>query len=602
MVAIVDIISTQADAQRLLAQLEYAGGGGANGSSVSQPDSSNERILPRTAYAKQARNEFISYQRFLEEAVTGYSSLSRRNESNQRIILPRFVKGRIASASPEHSLCRVGGDGQHCGAGGSGVASWGVGRRGQLGHGKRRDEREPRRLLELGYKTRIIQVAAGGGLVRVAHSLLLTSTGRVLSFGTGQYGALGHGYSAAKQLPDVLRPMYIRALEGVISVCVAAGELHSSVVTSDGDVYTWGDGFCGQLGHGDKRPQVLPKQVTMGGLDEECVASVSCGSRHTVVVLEDGQVYTWGLGHYGVLGRSYTPFEYDADMALEGQGDAVIVANREEGSNHFIQDAESAAESHHTELSAEIMAHIDLIANLTLDDSSDQCIPMLVDALKDIRIIGASAGHRHTLFLDDDGFLYSCGAGSSGCLGHGDSLSQMYPLRISSLIDDHVRIRQMSAGVDCSMAVSTRGHVYGWGRTDGGRIGLGLDRGVIPTPLRVRVVDEQGQDLAAVDVECGYVHSLIIGVNGTIHECGKVGVEGEDDGQSSETEEPMKNHSSSEGCETSKEFGTARQRPNLCVWHRLAEPKDEVLKPEKWKKYGKYEIKGRSTMMKNETK
>lgn len=48
-----------------------------------------------------------------------------------------------------------------------------------------------------------------GGLVRVAHSLLLTSTGRVLSFGTGQYGALGHGYSGGKQLPDILRPTYI---------------------------------------------------------------------------------------------------------------------------------------------------------------------------------------------------------------------------------------------------------------------------------------------------------------------------------------------------------------------------------------------------------
>jgi alpha-tubulin suppressor-like RCC1 family protein len=72
------------------------------------------------------------------------------------------------------------------------VASWGVGKRGQLGHGKREDHKDPKLMMGgIGYGIRIVQVAAGGGLVRVAHSLLLTSHGKVLSFGTGQYGALG---------------------------------------------------------------------------------------------------------------------------------------------------------------------------------------------------------------------------------------------------------------------------------------------------------------------------------------------------------------------------------------------------------------------------
>lgn len=112
----------------------------------------------------------------------------------------------------------------------------------------------------LGYGIRIVQVSAGGGLVRVAHSLLLTSTGRVLSFGTGQYGALGHGYSSGKQLPDSLRPQYIEALSGIRCIAVAAGELHSAVVTSDGDVYTWGDGFCGMLFR-----VVFPRSVAPAG-------------------------------------------------------------------------------------------------------------------------------------------------------------------------------------------------------------------------------------------------------------------------------------------------------------------------------------------------
>lgn len=73
----------------------------------------------------------------------------------------------------------------------------------------------------IGYGIRIVQVSAGGGLVRVAHSLLLTSTGKVLSFGCAQYGQLGHGYSSGKQLPDTLRPKYVEDLMRYRCTCVS---------------------------------------------------------------------------------------------------------------------------------------------------------------------------------------------------------------------------------------------------------------------------------------------------------------------------------------------------------------------------------------------
>ena len=157
-------------------------------------------------------------------------------QCSRNAIFPTHLQGRFASCSPEHTLLRIGGGGNTTsGPGGSGTAAWGVGKRGQLGHGNREDEALPKLLLgKIGYGIRIVQVAAGGGLVRVAHSLLLTSTGRVLSFGTAQYGQLGHGYDAGKQLSDCLRPRYIEALRNEKCVCVAAGELHSGAVTVDG--------------------------------------------------------------------------------------------------------------------------------------------------------------------------------------------------------------------------------------------------------------------------------------------------------------------------------------------------------------------------------
>lgn len=70
--------------------------------------------------------------------------------------------------------------------------------------------------------------------VRVAHSLLLTATGRVLSFGCASHGQLGHGFSAKGVLHDEFRPKYIEALAGERIVCVSAGELHSAAVNADG--------------------------------------------------------------------------------------------------------------------------------------------------------------------------------------------------------------------------------------------------------------------------------------------------------------------------------------------------------------------------------
>jgi E3 ubiquitin-protein ligase HERC2 len=551
------------------------------------------RVLPKND--QSAFNEFVAYARFLDESVAGHATILGRKKS---LLLPRFLQGRFASASPEHSLCRVGGDGQRSGAGGSGAASWGVGRRGQLGHGRRQDERLPKRLMGgIGYGIRIVQVSAGGGLVRVAHSLLLTDAGKVLSFGAGQYGALGHGYSSGKQLPDLLKPQYVQALSHLTTVCVAAGELHSAVVTSDGDVYTWGDGFCGQLGHADKRPQVLPKQVLKGGLEDECVESITCGSRHSIAVTEEGEVFTWGLGHFGCLGRSFTPFDYDADTAVATFTGAVVA---ERGADAAVRRDLAVAEANieapllavendpppERDFAAELVAHLDLITTLTLDDNSNQCVPCPIESLRGIRIVGSSAGHRHSLFLSEEGFLYSCGAGIAGCLGHGDASKQMHPLRIAAFDHDGVRIRQMSAGVDMSMAVCTRGNVYAWGRADGGRLGLGLARNDVLLPRKVSIGVAGGDATApvkAVDVECGYVHSLIVGLDGTIHLCGNVGVDGEADGIQQRGDDPV-------------DAGRPTQVPKFNIWHRIPEPKDEIKK-ERWKKLGKYEVKGRTKMM-----
>ncbi|EDO64470.1 AGAP011177-PA, partial [Anopheles gambiae str. PEST] len=78
------------------------------------------------------------------------------------------------------------------------------------------------------------------------HSLVLTSAGEVYSFGSNQYGQLGTG---DLQAPAGGRPHLVRFPNGAGTiVSVAAGSNHSVVLTSRGAVYTFGNYHKGQLG------------------------------------------------------------------------------------------------------------------------------------------------------------------------------------------------------------------------------------------------------------------------------------------------------------------------------------------------------------------
>lgn len=154
------------------------------------------------------------------------------------------------------------------------------------------------------------------------------------------------------------------------------------------------------------------------------------------------------------------------------------------------------------------------------------------------------------------------------------------PLRFQISDDENIQIMQISAGVDMSMAVSTTGRVYSWGKADGGRLGLGSTSGIINLPRPVDLRNSKGEEIKAIDAECAFVHSLIVGLDGTLHQCGGVGIDGAADGQQN-----------SENLE-----GTPVAIPDFNIWHRQTEPK-EVVKTQKYQKYGKYELQGRSKML-----
>ena len=122
----------------------------------------------------------------------------------------------------------------------------------------------------------IVNVAVGKNFI-----CLLTDRGILLTKGKGRSGCLGHGDTR-----DVSTPKIVEALLGDDIVEVCAGDKHVAVVTSDGEVFTWGDGEYGCLGLGSGRGVCPTPEVVE--LDED-VDKVFCGSYGTALLAPDGR-------------------------------------------------------------------------------------------------------------------------------------------------------------------------------------------------------------------------------------------------------------------------------------------------------------------------
>ncbi len=72
------------------------------------------------------------------------------------------------------------------------------------------------------------------------------------------------------------------------------------VLSAQGQVYTFGSGLSGRLGHGDDADQHFP--VLVAALEFEACVSVAAGHAHTAALC-GGSVYTWGSGRMGRLGH-----------------------------------------------------------------------------------------------------------------------------------------------------------------------------------------------------------------------------------------------------------------------------------------------------------
>ncbi|NWV30073.1 HERC4 ligase, partial [Origma solitaria] len=128
--------------------------------------------------------------------------------------------------------------------------------------------------------------------------------------------------------------------------------------------------------------------------------------------------------------------------------------------------------------------------------------PRKSDFFLNKRVRDVGCGLRHTVFVLDDGAVYTCGCNDLGQLGH--EKARKRPEHVGAL--DAQNIVAVSCGEAHTLALNDKGQVYAWGLATDGQLGLPGTEECIRVPRNIKSLSE----IQIVQVACGYYHSLAL--------------------------------------------------------------------------------------------
>lgn len=166
------------------------------------------------------------------------------------------------------------------------------------------------------------------------HVVILTEGGTIFTFGSGEQGQLGRikecftHRGGRRGVNLLLAPQIVRFKKKQKFKDIFTGSFHTFAVTEkEDDVYAWGLNNWGQLGTGDTYNQFAPIVVdSLSEIRKENGTEISFagGQHHSLILDNNGVVYSVGRSEYGRLGHGAEAKETSEPKIIDGLSDVKV--------------------------------------------------------------------------------------------------------------------------------------------------------------------------------------------------------------------------------------------------------------------------------------
>lgn len=320
----------------------------------------------------------------------------------------------------------------------------------------------------------------------------------VFGWGVAEDGQLGLDTDA-----NVLSPKVVEALLGTRfrgrqfgRGPLIAGSRLTLAIDGEGKVLSWGWNARSSLGHGHRGNEKKPRRIA--ALKGVNIVQAACGGWHCLAVSNTGQAYAWGGNEYGQCGVAQGKRDVPEPTPCLPDQKVVQVAA---GGMHTCALTESGQVWTWGEPWGEFSMQL---------DRSPRAVPDATDVAK------IACGAFHNLALTRSGHVVAWGINDFGQLGNGSTVYATSPGQVVGLED--IAVSDIAAAGWHSLAITTSGEVYVWGRGEYGRLGLG-DKGGSSRlrPCKVKAIE----DHRVVQASCGGTHTMVLTAEGRIFGWGR---------------------------------------------------------------------------------
>jgi alpha-tubulin suppressor-like RCC1 family protein len=321
--------------------------------------------------------------------------------------------------------------------------------------------------------------------------LVLDQDGDLWSWGGNYYGQLGRGSDSPDETVYSIKPIFVASFSGIHAI--AAGQDHSLAVKKDGTVWYWG--FTRYFPDEIKyifSPTPLQLENTTGG------NSVAAGSSHSLALLANGSVLAWGDNADGQLGDGAMTVRSIVSSVLGLTGVTQVSA----GNGHALALKEDGT----------VWAWgAGQNGQLGTDRRANVSRPAKVDLLSSVKRVAAAGSH--SLAIKNDGTLWAWGSNYYGQLGDGSTDDRSKPVqvkaKIGGVLQPLANIVAACGGDSHSAAIDSSGTVWRWGYDD--EYSADADTNYYyDTAIKVVAIP------ASKDIACGNGFTLVLANDSTV--------------------------------------------------------------------------------------